>query len=552
MSVSLGKLNKAGLGNGSFGVNKKTTGVSTQAAKNLASSSAATKSSVFSFGQSRGTNWVGGQHINRDTSKYNYQGIRNQANARGVYTPQRGNNISHAQTTVKYTGDDGTNFMKGQLIGQTIMGGINLLNQLGAFDKLKGGNVSQTNSRTLDSTFTENTAKTLNSSAATSAMSGMSGASDSISLRGAIAEANGTLSNMNLEAQKGDYQKNYDTANSNMSTYQADVSKTEKGVSSAKQDVSAANNSVETTTTVRDTKLIALKNADAVYGKAVEAHAQAQDATKVAEQGLSNAQATLSNTPPEIPDGNGGMKPNPAYQQAKEAVAQAETKLNEAKAAEEKAKAERDTAKENVDSSNQAVKDAEAQLDKAQDQLGKAKDAQTKAQVALKTAENACDKAKITLEKAEADIDKFKAYQQDTKELQSAIDKQMKRLEKMEKEEQEDYSKLTNNINKGVAKNDKRAAQINPNDGMNLKEKWLEYKSNRTNNKMAGQLDKKDGLAPMNADTNYIAELKKQTPDFTVGGQNYYQGTSPSGEKVFLRDNMPITEEMFKMAQAGL
>ncbi len=78
MSVDLSKLNKPGLGSGSFGIKQKNIGVSAQAAKNLANSSAATKTSIFS--NSRPSNFVAGKNVAKQLSRYSYQNARARSN----------------------------------------------------------------------------------------------------------------------------------------------------------------------------------------------------------------------------------------------------------------------------------------------------------------------------------------------------------------------------------------------------------------------------------------------------------------------------------------
>ena len=167
----------------------------------------------------------------------------------------------------------------------------------------------------------------------------------------------------------------------------------------------------------------------------------------------------------------------------------------------------------------------------------------------MQNKEKSLEKAEANLEKAEADVEKFKAYKQDSEKLKAEIDKQQKRLEKMEQEEQDDYNKLTDKINKGVDKNMNRAKNIDPSDGMNLKEKWLSYKMKNRNEKMNGQLDKKEALSPLNADSQYIKQLQKGPATFVSGNENYYKGTTPSGQEVYFRGKSPITKEMFEQAQ---
>lgn len=92
MSVDFAKLNKPGLGSGTFGVKRSSTGVSAQAARNLANSSAATKSSIFS--NTRSPNFVAGQNVAKQSSRYSYQGARMRANQ--PFVPRHTNSYSHS------------------------------------------------------------------------------------------------------------------------------------------------------------------------------------------------------------------------------------------------------------------------------------------------------------------------------------------------------------------------------------------------------------------------------------------------------------------------
>ena len=555
MAVDFGKLNRAGLGASSFGT-RKTTGTSAQATKNLANSSVATKSSLFSFKGAPRTNFVPGRNVSQNMHKYNYQGMRASLNsgAGRTYAPSHAGHV-HAPNmgnigTVTYNNQD---YQKGMVIGQAIVGGIGLLNQLGAFDGISGGVKSSSLGDKLSSALSGSGNDLANYSAGvSSAISGMSGADNSIDLRGAIANANGALDSMDSYAQNANFEANYNDAIQNKTQYKTDRDEAKKGVGDAKNDVSQADNSVKTTKASRDNKLQLLKNADAKYGQAVEAHTQAVDAKNQANQNLQNAETTLANTPKTItvtnPDGTTTQKPNPAYAEAERARDAAKQKYDAAVETEDKAKRARDEAKQQVDSSNKAVQQAEAELDKQQGLLDKAKDKQTKAQTNLKDAEAKFEKADTKFEEAKANIDKYEEYKQDRQKLVDSIAKQEKRLEEMIKKEQEEYNDLTAGINKKGEKNNARLNNIDTSDGMNLKEKWNLYKANRTNNKMEKQLDKKEGLSPMLADSQYVEEMLKGKASAVVNGENYYTGTTPSGQTVYYRGNSPITEEMYKAA----
>lgn len=578
MSVSLGKLNKAGLGNGSFGVNKKTTGVSTQAAKNLASSSAATKSSVFSFGQSRGTNWVGGQHINRDTSKYNYQGIRNQANARGVYTPQRGNNISHAQTTVKYTGDDGTNFMKGQLIGQTIMGGINLLNQLGAFKSLSQP-VSSSHSNLYQETGNDSIplGNVSNGNVAASITS-MSSCNDSASLRSAIASADGQLTSLN--AQTGTYESAATSAKDQIGTLESGVSTASTAEEKAKQGLSTAQSTVQGYERARDSQMIAMEQADSNYAQASKNYTQAHDAcqeaqvqygaaqraTTSAKTSLDNAQATLDSLEQTIPDGKGGTMTNPAWTKAKEARDAAKQKYDQAvadesnkktaydsaKTAEAEAQKAKDAAYEQLGDKKAAVDKVEKDLKDAQTKLDSAKEKEQVAKENLEQSSEALEEAKENLSNAQGAVEQFKAHTQDVKTLQNAIAKQKQRLAKLENEEIKVFQTSNKKLSNGIAKNNNRTSGI-VGDVDTKKERKLSNQIGKQNVKNEGYLSNLNSVRG-NVNQTYISNtLINQPPVATIENQRYHSGVNPvTNETVYSRDGQMISKEEFEQALKGV
>ena len=136
MAVDFGKLNKAGLGATTFGA-RKTTGTSAQATKNLQNSTAATRSTLFSFKRSPRTNWVPGQHVTKGQSQYNYQGMRASLNgAAGVrrsYAPSFAGPVGNfGMPNVQVNND----MAKGMMTAQALMMGMGVLNQLGVL----GGN----------------------------------------------------------------------------------------------------------------------------------------------------------------------------------------------------------------------------------------------------------------------------------------------------------------------------------------------------------------------------------------------------------------------------
>lgn len=590
MSVSIKKLNTAGLGGNGFGVNKKTTGTSAQAARNLSSSSAASRSSVFSFSQSNRTSWTPGQHINRDTNKYNYQGARTEMNGTArasAYKP-----IRSSQSTGVYGHSGHANnvnfeygnkaYMTGNILGQVAGNTLGFLNQVGVIDKIKGSSIGEKIGNIFGGGSDNSTnIGNVSSSGAASAISNMASCNDSASLRSAIASANGQLSS--LQAQSGTLKAAGEQAEKNLESLKSAVDTAKDDVKEKTQNLKTAKNSVDICTKDRDNKQVALKNANAEYGEAKQVHQQKTDAHNKAQAHTSECQANVNSAqasydsakaaydsaPKDVPDGNGGTKPNPELPQLKakmeaanDKLKQAEAQLKTAKEAEAKAKTEMDeaakaetAAKEKVGEADQQVKDADKALNDSQAKLDKAEKAEKQAQDDLKAAEEKKTKAEADLSKAESAIEKYKENQQDIKELQSAITKQNKRLGELQEKENKKYADLSSQIDKNVEKNNKRKDSINPNDGMSISEKIKAKKMEKTNEKNEKLLNQKEGYTPLTKDNVYITnELLKKDPDFTAGGQQFRMGTTPSGREVYYRGNEPVDKETYEAGkkEAGL
>lgn len=580
MSVNIGQLNKAGLAKRAFGVNKKTTGVSTQAAKNLTNSSSASKSTVFSFGQSRGANWVGGQHINRDKSKYNYQGMRAQANSR-TYTPQRsGSATSVGRNTVNYQVDNGSAYMKGVAIGQTISAGISLLNQLGVFDKLKGDNSTLSNSDKLTQAMEAMTGSSGAPTEVSGLISKMDSCSDSGSLRGAIAEANGQLYSMN--GMSGIIQADADKATQGMAQFESNYDNAKSAEKTAKDQLGQANKNLEGAKVGRDNALNEVSKADSQYGEATRVYTQAHDAhveaktnhtsaqaaTQRADASLKSAESTLASTDKYLTDSNGNKVENPAYAQAERAVEQAKKDLQQAKDAEQAAKEKMDAAAEaetkaaddkkvayeSLGDKKAAVDTAEKKLKQQQGFVDTAKTNQGKATDNLAAAQEKRITAKNLVDSAEGAIYKLQTHTKNVSKLKEAISKQTKRLGELEQKEQKNYDKYDGKAQKGIDKNNARQQTI-VGDVDTRAERRTVGKMDKTNSSVQSNLNKRDQYADNVSDSQWIKNtLMKQPANVIVGGEQYRTGKTPSGQTVYYRGNMPISEEEYKnvAGKAGL
>ena len=133
MAVDFGKLNKAGLAKTSFGSTRKTSGTSAQATKNLANSSAASKSSLFDFKYSGKTRFTPGQNVSKGATQYNYQRLRSNLNSTS-FVPRQSMGVgigapmyNTGMPNVKVNND----YQNGMILGQTLAQTMNFLNETG-------------------------------------------------------------------------------------------------------------------------------------------------------------------------------------------------------------------------------------------------------------------------------------------------------------------------------------------------------------------------------------------------------------------------------------
>lgn len=579
MSIDMSKLNKPGLA-GSFGSSSKTSGVSRQAKAGLSSNTS--NNGYLIFNTSHKAGWVPANSTKGDPYHYNYQGIRARLNSgrqvgAGVYAT----GISNAKVNTNVKVDNGSAYQNGMVLGQVLSAGISMLNQLGVLGSKSQGMGNMTNSQMLDAAMagggsTVDTSSSLLSSQASSAISGMTGATNSADLTGAISSARGTLATMNAEASANKFEANYNTAVENKDSYGKAVIDAQGDVKQKTQDLSTAKNMVTATTTTRDAAKNEVSQADANYGKAVDTYTQAHDgyvdatnnhktatnALNIASKASDDTLATLKATPEKIkvtnPDGSISEIDNPAYKTAKanydnakaeeqkaaEAENKAKTAEDNAKAAEAKAKTAKETAYKSLGTKKEAVVKAEDNLKAQQEKLDKAKDTRTTAEQSLQKSEADCRKAETTLETAKENVETFKTYKNDVAKLTSEIESQEKRLKDLKTSEANKGTKLDNKITDGNTKSKTLEGKIDLSNGADKSELSASKKLVKNNNKVAENQSEKDEL-------NAIAQKRKimeQVPNKTVDGQQYRTGTLTNGEQVYYRDTIAITAEEYKKA----
>lgn len=579
MSVELNKLNRAGFGSGVTGANKKSSGIASQATKNLANSSAASKSSIFNFNNPSKFKFTAGVNNVKNMHKANYQGVRASLNSR-TYTPSNAGKVSSGSNTVKYNVKNGLSqeYQLGGVAGQIFGGLFSLLNK----SSVNGGgeNVqTQSSTKQLDQILSggNNTSISLASGSAASAISGMSSAQDASSLRGAIVSANAQLSS--LQAQSGVY-NNQATAAQKLIESQGQLTQekatAEEGTKTAKNDLGSAKEQLRATQAGRDNLINSVSQLNASYGKAVQQYTQAHDANVKAKADYTQAQSVTSqcqssydsalsaynSTPEKIQDANGNMIDNPAKARAKTVMDNAKTRLDQAKQKEA-------AAKEKQLQTESAENTANTAKTKAAEQLGAEKDKVKEAEKKLESAQELVDKkntglstAEATLEKAtekeafisdkidsaKSAVEELKVYNQNVKELTNAIAKENKRLTSLE----EKAEKYDNKASKGITKNTTKYNEMDTNhnnvidaDETNkFKTRGMERRNERINNNISSR-DAADSDYQFTKWKNET--LMKQSP-ITVNGEAYRKGTAPNGQEVYYRGTMPIDEDTYKKA----
>ena len=104
-------------------------------------------------------------------------------------------------------------------------------------------------------------------------------------------------------------------------------------------------------------------------------------------------------------------------------------------------------------------------------------------------------KSQETYQNAQDDVQKYLEFQQDTKQLQAEITKQQERLTKLQEKEEKQINKLNKKIDKGIKKNIKSNEGIDPNNGMNIRERYLQNNIERRNDKNASRIAQRDAIA---------------------------------------------------------
>lgn len=367
------------------------------------------------------------------------------------------------------------------------------------------------------------------SSSANAAITSMTSANDSATLRQSIvsAEEQEATLNSQLTADGTTYEQKVTTLKADISTKKAAVSDQQKAASNAKQELTNATNTVTTLTTQRDAKKGALQKAMTQKNQCSAAFAQAHANTVAAKE-------TAANTPENITGPDGKPMHNPAWDTAQKA-------LEAAQKAEDQAKTDLDKANEAAIKADKDVQEAETALGKAQSQLDKAQTTLDKKQKAYKEAQENLVKAEDELEAAQDTLNDLNQAKQDYDKLKQEITSQKARLEKLEKQEEEEFNANNAEIDKKTAKIDKRSQKINPTDGMSIPEQIRQTK----NESDQEEIDKLNARNALLQDNRVKTKCLRGPSEEGKDGVALRSCDLPSGKKAYFVGMKEVSEEEF-------
>ena len=366
------------------------------------------------------------------------------------------------------------------------------------------------------SNITENTIKPSNT-----LLSGMNGATDSASLRQAIANAETRMNELSY-INNNEYKQMYTDAQKGVEDAKTNIQNYEKEVETAQEGVSTARQAVKSLTETRNVKKGVLENAITKKNRCSSEYAKARTNVVAAE-------AHLASIPEKIRDNNGNEIDNPAYTQAKKALETAEEQEKKAKSNLDKATKAEINADKDVQKAEQELVAEQTKLDNAENELKANEDK-------LAEANKKLTEANQELEKHQAVVDKYEKLKKEYEQLKTEIPKQKERLAKIEKEEEKEFDKLSKKVDKENKKVDRRKTG-----GITKTENKLNESSNK---KIESYNNRKSELE------NNIAKNKIMQETATTGKDNAQlrSGKLPNGSTVYFIGYREVTVQEYNAA----
>ena len=378
----------------------------------------------------------------------------------------------------------------------------------------------------------------------TSALSAMSSANDSTTLRAAIDTAakkrtemqnNLTELNNNLDKLKSESV----LADNEIKDLKPKIEDQKRKVAEKQEDFDKKKEASDAAQKQSDSLLRQAREHEKAVGEAATNYTNASVA-------LANAEAKLASTPKTITKigSNGELIEihNTDYDLAKQAVEEAKRAVDEAKQKLDDARTNHENAvkhyEDAIDRYKKAAKGvkkkkknlnyAKKTLEKEQENLNKLTQQQTDANNKIKAYNNALKEK----ERLEADIKKY----------DNEIIEQRARLSEMEKAEKTEYDKIHRQVEELSQKLETDNNEINTSDGLNFREK-RQMRRNERNSERYAELAAKQKELEMRQ--NYTS-LSDMSPEYTgVLSLTEFRKAEFGGETLYMIGGRPVTEQEY-------
>ena len=350
----------------------------------------------------------------------------------------------------------------------------------------------------------------------TSALSAMSSANDSTTLRAAISSAQTELSQ--LKAKLPGLKSASDEATTQLKDLKPQVKEKEEKVASQQKEVNEKQSTFDKTKEKLEKSEERLRSADKEFDTACSN-------LETANKNLTNAKNRLASAEANI-DPNTNQPVEPEYSEAKDAVKDAENAVTQAESAKRAAAGTLEQAKEDNNIAKQRYLEAQQDFSNAEQEL-------KTSQEQLKILKEDLDKLEQQQSDAQKKINDYKNAEATIKALESEIPTQQRRLTELEQQEQNALGAAEDTI---LELKDKMAGK----DGIlgNDDDRKLRRKDQK----------KYDNALQTQKNVNYT-DLYKQAPEENINGKDFRTGVY-DGVTLYMVDEKPVTEAEYKLTKA--
>lgn len=372
------------------------------------------------------------------------------------------------------------------------------------------------------------------------ALSAMSDAKDSTSLRAAIETAEADKASMQselaqLESQLPSMKETSEAATKQLKELEPKVDAKEKEVKQKENIVSDKETALSAAEKDKASKLEVAKNMEAAVGEAATNYTKASEA-------LVNAESTLASTPKTKIGPNGVEVPNePAYSNAQKAVETARKQKQEAQTKLDEAKANHEKAVGNYEKSITAYEKAAKDVQTAKDELKTANDELEKSQKELNELKKQESDANGKVKAYKEALDKQKDLTKNIEKYGDNIKSQKTRLAELEKKESEELRNTNEQMNSLSNKIDARNGKIDTKDGLSFMEKRRLAKNEKNSAKYESLTNTRNELQER---VNYT-KLSKMAPTYTFNGTTFRQAEF-GGDTLYMVGAKKVSAEEYQ------